>query len=593
MKTKLNLLAAGIFLAAGAGLAQPAITQQPQPRTNAVGTTATFWAVASGTEPLSHQWQKLSGNWSDLAGCTDTNLCLTNVQTSRAGDYRVVVTNADGAVTSQVAKLTVVLPPSAFIKSLAPYQRMAVYLGSNTSLAITASGTSPLSFQWRLDGFELPGKTNQTLTIAAAQLGDEGDYTAVVTNLWGSVTSAPARLYVTPRSAQMIRRDFTNAVNLRLPYWYLLPQDYDPSRSYPLVCEFHGNPGGETYFQAYADLGPQGIGLVFASYQQQAADPAIVVWPARRAGDCCEWTPQYLQQVLGLLDQLVSEFNVDTNRLYLVGGSEGVHAVWDCLGSRPSFFAGAMVQAGWSGSKPATFIKDVPLWVACAADDAMVSVGDSRTMVTALRRAGGNPIYTEFQTGGHYDGIIQALCLPAAVDWLLAQRRGVSPTNEPLLAISNPALQAVLFTGMTNLNLAGSAAALGRDVIRVTWTNYANNAKGLASGTNLWRAANIPLVANKTNVIAVVATTTSWAPALGGNTTFNDTLTVIQSPLRATLTLQDTNAVLNWTGGGPPFRVQRATDLAVGDWTDFLNNASPPVPLPSTGQAGFYRILGQ
>ena len=184
MKTKLNLLAAGIFLATVmTGHGQPVIKQQPQSYTNVLGTTATFWVVATGAEPLTHQWQKLSGNWSDLAGCTDTNLCLTNVQTSRAGDYRVVVTNADGAVTSQVANLTVVLPPSAFIKSLAPYQRMSVYLGSNTSLAITASGTSPLSFQWQLKGFDLPGETNKTLTISAAQLGDEGDYTAVVTNL--------------------------------------------------------------------------------------------------------------------------------------------------------------------------------------------------------------------------------------------------------------------------------------------------------------------------------------------------------------------------------------------------------------------------
>ena len=141
-----------------------------------------------------------------------------------------------------------------------------------------------------------------------------------------------------------------------------------------------------------------------------------------------------------------------------------------------------------------------------------------------------------------------ALCTPASVDWLLAQRRGVAPTNEPLLSITNPTRRRVLLTGATNLNLAGSAAALGRDVTRVTWTNFANNAKGVASGTNLWSVTNIPLVANKTNVIVVVATTTSWAPAFGGNTTFNDTLTVIQSPIRATLALQGTRSdpELDW-----------------------------------------------
>ena len=72
-----------------------------------------------------------------------------------------------------------------------------------------------------------------------------------------------------------------------------------------------------------------------------------------------------------------------------------------------------------------------------------------------------------------------------------------------------------------------------------------------------------------------------------------DTLTVIQSPIQATLALQGTQALLNWAGGGPPYRVQRATDLAMGDWTDYLTDATPPVPLPLTGQAGFYRIVGQ
>ena len=104
---------------------------------------------------------------------------------------------------------------------------------------------------------------------------------------------------------------------------------------------------------------------------------------------------------------------------------------------------------------------------------------------------------------------------------------------------------------------------------------------------------NIPLVAGRTNVIVVVGTTTSWAPAFGGNTTFNAALTEIQAPIRATLTLQEPDALLSWTGGGPPFRVQRATDWIVGAWTDFLPDAASPVSLPLDGTAGFYRIIGQ
>ena len=244
------------------------------------------------------------------------------------------------------------------------------------------------------------------------------------------------------------------------------------------------------------------------------------------------------------------------------------------------------------GKLPPRAIKDVPLWVACAANDEF-GVADSRTMVAALRGAGGNPIYTEYNSGGHAGGIGIHVLTPTVNDWLLAQRRGVAPTNEPLLSITSPTREAIHDTGATNLNLGGGAAALGRDVTKVAWENMANGAKGTASGTNTWSATGVPLKGNWTNLILFTATTTSWSLAYGGSTTFNDTLTVIQSPVRATLTLQGTNALLNWTGGGPPYRVQRATDLAAGDWTDLLSNAAPPVTLPLTDHAGFYRIVGQ
>src|SRR2546423_1050424 len=106
MKTNLHLLPLGILLSlAGASFGQPVITIQPQSGTNVVGTTASFWVAATGTPPLAYRWQKLSSTWSDLAGSTDTNLSLSNVQTSQAGDYRVVLTNVDGARTSVVARL--------------------------------------------------------------------------------------------------------------------------------------------------------------------------------------------------------------------------------------------------------------------------------------------------------------------------------------------------------------------------------------------------------------------------------------------------------------------------------------------------------
>jgi len=78
-----------------------------------------------------------------------------------------------------------------------------------------------------------------------------------------------------------------------------------------------------------------------------------------------------------------------------------------------------------------------------------------------------------------------------------------------------------------------TAAALRRTITQVRWTTV-NKATGFATGKNAWAVTNIPLVANKTNLVIVTATTTSWAPAFGGNTTFNDTLTVVSMPAKTT-----------------------------------------------------------
>src|SRR6185503_4286528 len=368
MKTNLHLLALGIFLSlAGASFGQPVINTQPQSNTNDAGTTATFWVAATGTPPLAYQWQKLSGAWTDLAGSTDTNLSLSNVQTSHAGDYRVVITNAEGALTSDAAHLTVIVPPR--ITPTVSLQNWALDLGTRSSFVVTASGTPPLSFQWRLDGRDLEGKTQNILALTNLQPADGGDYTVVVSNIAGAVTSEPARLWVVPPGAGFIKSNFTNQSGVRLPYFYLLPANYTAARRYPLVLNFHGSPGDETMITTPTGYANYPRLKVFASYQQQEADPTILLWPARRAGDANDWSPQYLQLTSGLLDQFLTEFSIDTNRVYLTGFSEGAHAAWDLIAMRPGLFAGAGLAAGWAGSTPPASIKNMPFWVWCARDD--------------------------------------------------------------------------------------------------------------------------------------------------------------------------------------------------------------------------------
>jgi enediyne biosynthesis protein E4 len=201
MRTKLQLLIAGLLLATiGTGLGQqPNITTQPQSCINAVGSTATFTVEATGTEPLAYQWQKYGAEFTDLADCTNAAMVLTNVQTSHTGDYRVVVTNIVGAVTSAVAQLNVILPPKITVQ---PTNWASVSLGASVTNRTQATGAL-LSYQWCLNGAPVPSQTNRWIILTNLQLSDAGDYTAVVTNIGGSVTSLVVTLTPDPTFTQI------------------------------------------------------------------------------------------------------------------------------------------------------------------------------------------------------------------------------------------------------------------------------------------------------------------------------------------------------------------------------------------------------
>ena len=84
------------------------------------------------------------------------------------------------------------MPPSI----TAEPQSQTVTVGQSAWFSVEASGTAPLSYQWSLNGAALAGATGSALTLDPVQPGDAGNYTVVVANSVGSVTSAVATLIV-------------------------------------------------------------------------------------------------------------------------------------------------------------------------------------------------------------------------------------------------------------------------------------------------------------------------------------------------------------------------------------------------------------
>lgn len=171
-------------------LTPPAITSQPAPQSVAVGSSASFSVTASGTAPLSYQWKK---DGVDISGATSATFSLSDVQVTDAGDYSVVVSNDIGSTTSDAAALTVLVTPVSITSQPAS---ASVLIGADVTFGVTATGTAPLSYQWKKDDVALAGETASSLSLTSVQLADSGVYTVVVTNPAGSVTSNPATLTV-------------------------------------------------------------------------------------------------------------------------------------------------------------------------------------------------------------------------------------------------------------------------------------------------------------------------------------------------------------------------------------------------------------
>jgi hypothetical protein len=167
----------------------PGIQTQPQNLTVTQGQSASFSAVANGSAPFSYQW---NFNGSPVSGATSSALTLASAQGTDVGSYTLAVANPAGSITSQVATLTVNIPPAI----TTPPQSQTVTNGQNASFSVVATGTDPLSYQWSLNGTDLADATSSTLTLTSVQTNNTGNYTVVVTNVAGSITSAVATLTV-------------------------------------------------------------------------------------------------------------------------------------------------------------------------------------------------------------------------------------------------------------------------------------------------------------------------------------------------------------------------------------------------------------
>lgn len=181
----------------------PSIVTQPAAVMVNVGNTATFAVGVDGTGPFSFQWRRDGVN---VAGATSASLTFNSVALPNTGSYSVVVSNSAGTVTSSAATLDVTAAVTGMPPSITSQPSpVIVPAGGSATLAVGATGSGPLAYQWSFNGTEIPGATLPVLTLSSVGNSSVGSYTVSVSNSLSSVTSQAAALILL--GAPVIKQD--------------------------------------------------------------------------------------------------------------------------------------------------------------------------------------------------------------------------------------------------------------------------------------------------------------------------------------------------------------------------------------------------
>jgi hypothetical protein len=137
------------------GAAPPTIATQPANQTVSAGQTATFSVVANGSSPLSFQWQL---NGTSIPGATSASYTTPVTTTANNGQqFRVVVTNSLGSVTSNIATLTVGSSTTSSAIDVVTYHYDNMRTGQNVNeMTLTPSNVNVNTFG-KLGEFSVDG----------------------------------------------------------------------------------------------------------------------------------------------------------------------------------------------------------------------------------------------------------------------------------------------------------------------------------------------------------------------------------------------------------------------------------------------------
>jgi predicted peptidase len=211
-----------------------------------------------------------------------------------------------------------------------------------------------------------------------------------------------------------LKRVHKDADGKEAKYVLFVPQT--TTGPYPVILFLHG--AGETGTDGEKQVK---VGLGPAIKKREKTFPFLVILPQSqkrtwRAGS------DDAKRALDILAEVEKEYKVDGKRVYLSGLSMGGMGTWSLALAHPDKWAAIVPICGRGVTSKAATIKDLPCWCFHGDDDQAVKVEGSRDMIAAIKKAGGNPKYTEYPGVGH-NSWDRAYGTDELYDWLLKQHK--------------------------------------------------------------------------------------------------------------------------------------------------------------------------
>lgn len=249
----------------------------------------------------------------------------------------------------------------------------------------------------------------------------------------------------------MLAKTFDASNGMVLPYRIFVGEGHE-SQKLPLLIHLHGRGerGTDNNPKIYNNIPLFNGAHSIVSPNMQHKHPCIVLVPqcsdktineewAKWVGNSPE-TPweglgengsytmaekpsESAEATLELIDYMMKNYNIDSQRVYITGLSMGGFGTWEFIGRKPDLFAAAIPMAGYSDTSTVEKIKHIPIWVFHGDSDKYNPVQGSRNMYQLLKNSDAHVTYTEYANTGHGDTFQKAWQDSTLLDWIFEQKK--------------------------------------------------------------------------------------------------------------------------------------------------------------------------